>query len=89
MSQFLILDCMFFGLGLNLLCFPPHSKKVSFDCWFHSSIFVVVCLLRNMRERERERERERDGVVSEIEKGMRGELTGLGIKMCSRTKLSF
>ena len=85
MSQFLILDCMFFGLGLNLLCFPPHSKKVSFDCWFHSSIFVVVCLLRNRRERERER----NDVVSEIEKGMRGELTGLGIKMSSGTKLSF
>ena len=76
---------MFCDLGLNLLCFPPHSKKVSFDCWFHSSIFVVVCLLRNRRERERER----NDVVSEIEKGMRGELTGLGIKMCSRTKLSF
>ena len=73
------------GLGLNLLCFPPHSKKVSFDCWFHSSIFVVVCLLRNRRERERER----NDVVSEIEKGMRGELTGLGIKMSSGTKLSF
>ena len=40
-------------------------------------------------ERERERERERDGVVSEIEKGMRGELTGLGIKMSLGTKLSF
>ena len=73
------------GLGLNLLCFPPHSKKVSFDCWFHSSIFVVVCLLRNRRERERER----NDVVSEIEKGMKGELTGLGIKMSSGTKLSF
>ena len=73
---------MFCGLGLNLLCFPPHSKKVSFDCWFHSSIFVV-CLLRNRRERER------DSVVNELEKGMRGELTGLGIKMASGTKLSF
>ena len=87
MSQFLILDCMFCGLGLNLLCFPPLSKKVSFDCWFHSSIFFVFCLLRNRRERERERER--DGVVSELEKGMRGELMGLGIKMPSGTKLSF
>ena len=85
MSQFLILDCMFCGLGLNLLCFPPHSMKVSFDCWFHSSIFFFFCLLRNRRERERER----DGVVSELEKGMRGELTGLGIKMPSGTKLSF
>ena len=47
------------------------------------------CLSTEKHERERERERERDGVVSEIEKGMRGELTGLGIKMCSRTKLSF
>ena len=32
--------------------------------------------------------RERDGVVNESEKGMRGELTGLGIKMSSGTKLS-
>ena len=39
---------------------------------FYSRIFFVVCLLR-----ERERERERDGVVSELEKGMRGELTGV------------
>ena len=34
-------------------------------------------------------ERERDSVVNELEQGMRGELTGLGIKMDSGTKLSF
>ena len=53
LSQFLILDCMFCGLGLNLLCFPPHSKKVSFDCWFHSSIFFC-CLFTEKQKRERE-----------------------------------
>ena len=47
------------------------------------------CLFTKKQKRERERERERDGVVSELEKGMRGELTGLGIKMPSGTKLSF
>ena len=50
---------------------------MSFDCWFHSSIFfsclftkkVFVPSQRNIRrERERERERERGG-------WMRGELT--------------
>ena len=58
MSQFLILDCMFFGLGLNLLCFPPHSKKVLIVG------FIQAFLLFVYSERERERERERDGVVS-------------------------
>ena len=41
------------------------------------------------REREREKERDKDGVVSELKKGMRGELMGLGIKMSSGTKLPF
>ena len=51
--------------------------------------FCFLFTEKQKRERERERERERDGVVSELEKGMRGELMGLGIKMPSGTKLSF
>ena len=39
--------------GFKFVVFSS-SFKESFDCWFHSSIFVV-CLLRNRRERERER----------------------------------